>query len=673
MWYSRAFRRHLCDMHIDDWNDKFLSKFSPEDYLSNLKDAKIQSAMIYLQSHVGHCYYPTNSGHMHNALLNNNEDMIKKLVDLCRDNDIFVTGYYSLIYNTYEHDKHPKWRLLESDGRSRREKKKLVCEDGFSNAAEARYGLCCPNNMEYRDFVFTQIDEILEYFDLDGMFYDMPFWPHFCYCENCQKRWAEEVGGSLPTVEDMSDPLWQKHVEKRRQWMGEFIQAVTDKTKAVNPNLSVEHNFAFGIAANDQTPCCSYEVNNACDYVGGDLYGGFLEQSFTCKFYRNITNNQPFEYMFGRCTPSLSMHTVTKSPDQIDLSVFLTAAHHGATLAIDAINLDGTMDNRFYKRLGESFKKQIPYEKYFKGDLVADVGVYYSINSIFNLHGNKFNNKTCAVNSVKAMIENHIPVDVTGCFSELDKYKAIIAPYLTYADEADNDRLISYAENGGTLYLSGAENKPLFDTLIGAEISGYTDYGIVYAAPKSDVDFGWFNEDYPLPFTANAPIIDAPKDSEILATFTYPATKEFEMKYASIHSHPPYIKTDIPAIIKKKFGKGTVIWSALPLENSENYEYKQILLSLLGIKKPAFICDAEETTEIIEFKNGNKIYVSAVELTDCYNIPKTKGFNLKVLCDKPLEITCIDNDKKVDFTYNNGYAEFSTDEFKIFTMYKIKF
>ncbi len=671
MWYSSAYRRHLCDMHIDDWNESFLSKFSAKDYLQNLKDAKIQSAMIYLQSHVGHCYYPTKTGHMHQAL-KGKENVIKKLIDLCREEGIFVTGYYSLIYNSYEHDKHPKWRLVESDGTSRREKEKIVCEDGFSNAAEARYGLCCPNNKDYRKFVFNQIEEMLSYFDVDGMFYDMPFWPHFCYCESCQKRWTEEVGGTLPVKEDMSDPIWRKHVEKRRQWMGEFIQAVTEKTKSIHPNISVEHNFAFGVAANDQTPCCSYEVNNACDYVGGDLYGGFMEQSFTCKFYRNITNNQPFEYMFGRCTPSLSMHTVTKSPDQIDLSVALTAAHHGATFVIDAINLDGTLDNRFYKRMGECFAKQIPYEKYFKGNMAEDVGVYYSINSIFTSHGNQFNNKTCAVNTVKTMIENHLPVGVTGCFSNLDGHKILIAPYLTYADEADNARIVSYVQNGGTLYFSGIENQSLFNTLIGAEVSGYTDYGVVYAAPRSNVDFGWFNEDYPLPFHANAPMITDLQNAEVLADFTFPATKEFEMKYASIHSNPPFIKTDIPAIIKKNYGKGTVIWSAVPLEDSDNYEYKQIFLSLLDIKEPSFICNAEDTTEIVEFVNGNEIYISAVELVDKYHIKPTKAFTLQVKCDtKPLDIQCIETGKAVDFNYTNGYAVFTVDNFKIFTMYKI--
>jgi hypothetical protein len=41
MWYSDLFRRHLLDMHIEDWDEEFLSAFSPETYVENLKKARI--------------------------------------------------------------------------------------------------------------------------------------------------------------------------------------------------------------------------------------------------------------------------------------------------------------------------------------------------------------------------------------------------------------------------------------------------------------------------------------------------------------------------------------------------------------------------------------------------------------------------------------------------------
>ena len=36
-WYQNDYRRYLCDMHIADWDESFLSQFSAEEYFQNLK------------------------------------------------------------------------------------------------------------------------------------------------------------------------------------------------------------------------------------------------------------------------------------------------------------------------------------------------------------------------------------------------------------------------------------------------------------------------------------------------------------------------------------------------------------------------------------------------------------------------------------------------------------
>lgn len=206
MWYTNSYRRHLCDMHLDDWSEEFLSKFSPEEYYENLKRANVSNAMIYFQSHVGLCNYPTKVGKMHNGFIGK-EDAMKRLVNLCRANGITVTGYYSLNYNNWAHDAHPEWRMVDEKGMSKREvgiAEELEC----AGKAPCRYGLCCPNNLEYRDFVTEQIKEMAAFFEVDGMFYDMTFWPQYCRCDSCKKRWEQEVGGELPLKEDWTDPKW---------------------------------------------------------------------------------------------------------------------------------------------------------------------------------------------------------------------------------------------------------------------------------------------------------------------------------------------------------------------------------------------------------------------------------------------------------------------------------
>ena len=55
-WYKKKFRRTLLDMHIPDWNDKFMKEFEPEEYFKALKEADINAPMIYIQAHTGLCY-----------------------------------------------------------------------------------------------------------------------------------------------------------------------------------------------------------------------------------------------------------------------------------------------------------------------------------------------------------------------------------------------------------------------------------------------------------------------------------------------------------------------------------------------------------------------------------------------------------------------------------------
>ncbi len=54
-WYQRQWRRNLVDMHIEDWDEEFLSKFDPDEYVRLLKLGNIGAPMLYFQSHVGLC------------------------------------------------------------------------------------------------------------------------------------------------------------------------------------------------------------------------------------------------------------------------------------------------------------------------------------------------------------------------------------------------------------------------------------------------------------------------------------------------------------------------------------------------------------------------------------------------------------------------------------------
>ena len=660
MWYSNLFRRHLLDMHIEDWDPLFLSEFSPEVYVKNLKRAKINYAMIYLQSHVGLCYFPTKVGSIHRAL-EGKSDLIRQVVDLCHQSDIKVCGYYSLIYNTREHNKHPDWQMKHENGISGREGKVDATGQVFTSTKGRRYGLCCPTNPDYRKFVYDQIDEILEYFDVDAMFFDMPFWPHTCYCKHC----LQAAGGTIP--EEINDQL-----NFKARLMGDFIQSVTDHVKKRRPDMPVEHNFAQAVAADSRVGCME-EVLAACDYVGGDLYGNLYNHSFACKFYKNATKNAPFEQMFSRCKPALRMHTLTKSHDEMKTALSSTMAHHGATLVIDAVDPVGTMDERVYQQVGDIFDFQKPYEPYFVGDMVEEVGLYYGLRSRFRER--KDHALLACCNAAKALIRAHIPFGVTGSFHSLHSYKIIAAPMLCENEHKDHHRLIEYVRKGGTLYLSRCRNKALVEALTGNVFLSDRQLTAAYIAPKEkwQETFGGFNAKYPLPISGNVPLMKS-VNSEVIATLTFPYTESDDVRFAAIHSDPPGIPTDYPAVTVNRFGDGQVIWSAHPIENEPYEEYRRIFLNLLHLKaRPDyfFYSDAPKNVELTAFKSDKSTTLNVVVMDEETESAPIAPFTLKVKANAA-SVRLLPSGEELPFTHEGEYILFKTRTTKIFDMYEIK-
>ena len=391
-WYKESYRRNLVDMHIEDWNDEFLSELRAEDYLDCLMRGKIKSAMIYLQNHNGHCYFPTKVGHTHKKFQGESNE-IKKLIELCRENGIDVVGYYSLIFNTYEHDHHKDWKMIGYDGLSRSER----CSKQNDIGSARRKGLLCPNNPDYREYLKIQIKEMLDFFPpLEGMFYDMTFWPDICNCRHCTERAKSELGlDKIPTI-NWKDPDFKRFMRRRHEWMGEFARFVTEYTKELRPGITIEHNYAQSVAG-DAISSNTEEVNDWCDFTGGDLYGSLYNHSFAAKYYRGVTKNHPIEYMTCRCDNNLSQHTITKSERHLEGEVMLNVANHAATFIIDAIDPKGTLDKRVYDRIGTIFEREMKYEPYMNGSPVTDLAIMYFTKGKYNSFGQAQNNKTASV------------------------------------------------------------------------------------------------------------------------------------------------------------------------------------------------------------------------------------------------------------------------------------
>jgi len=523
---------------------------------------------------------------------------------------------------------------------------------------------------------------LLEYFSPDGMFFDMPFWRagKLCHCSWCQKRWADEVGGEMPSEPSPLSSEYDAFNTKKFDWMADFVQSVVAHVKSRRPEMPVEFNWAQALAGNTGSGC-GEGVNRAIDYCGGDLYGDTISQSIACKLYYGATRNQPYEYMFSRCKPALRTHTMTKSLDEMRTAMAVTAANHGATLVIDAIDPVGTMDRRVYERIGKAFSFVKPYDSYYRGALATDAGVYYGLRSRHDAGNDPKTNQTftstkCMSGCARILSEHHIPYGITGNWSHLD-YPYLFAPVLKDTESGDADRLIAYVRDGGTLYLSGADNPVLLRELVGGELQGYMAENMIYVAPKKryETKFHGFNAKYPLSFERiSAPIVKGVDRKSVVATITLPYTEVSSTQFASIHSDPPGRTTDLPAVVIRNYGRGKVVWSALPLEAMDVDDYGEILLSLVFGQKRDFTIrtDAPTSVEAVLFHSENELLVNLVAHNTRTHAVDIPSFHVSVKCAyPPREIRLAPDGQPVKFSWRNGYVSFRTRKLHIFDLYQI--
>lgn len=668
-WYEKNYRRALVDMHIEAWDERFLADFSPEDYFEDLKRGEIRGAMLYLQSHVGYCYYPTQVGRMHPAFAQR-PDAMRRLVELCRADGMNVVGYYSLIFNCLAEREHPEWRMLETDTESRYDRGR-------------RFGLCCPSNRDYVAFVKAQIGEIAAYFPpLDGMFYDMTYWPVFCRCPACRARWSAESGeGDLPQTPDWHDPLWRRYYRSRVRWMGEFAQEITDLTRSLMPSVTVEHNYATSVDV-DWSSCSTEAVNAACDYTGGDLHGDLRMHSFSAKYFRAVSKHQPFEHMVSRFDGNLSDHTVTKSQNRMDAEILLNVAHHGASLIIDAIDPTGRMDARVWERIGHSMRQERLYEPYCKGNAIEDVGVLFSSTGKYNSDGQAYDSRTCSLAASTLLASAHIPYGVCGRGEALtlDRFACVTAGGIAGLDEADIDAIERYVRGGGCFFFSGTEDPELLRRLLGAEVTGLTEHRLTYLAPTAGSPIeGDFNAVCPIPMPYRQPTVRASETSTVWATLCLPWTVPGERRFASIHSNPPAEPTDSPAILSATCGDGRVVWSALPLEMSGCESVQDVWLTLLGTLLPTEARslrapDAPPEVELLASSDEDGISISAVDLGVTAKRRILPPFAVWIrTARRPRGIERIADGSAVAFTVEDGGVRFTTLPTEVFAMYRISY
>lgn len=280
-WYRETFRRNLVDMHIPEYDERFLSEFDPVKYVDNLKRANVEVAYLYTSSCLGICYWPTAIGHMHTGL--KGRDIISELMAECKKQGILPV-LYTNYWSRYMYELYPDWRTVAPDGRTSME----------FTLPYGRFGVCCMN-FPFQRYMEDLISELVGRYQTEGLWIDMAGCFMLCTCEHCRKRFTDETGMVLPERIDWKDKAWQAFIKKRYEWSTESLQRLRSAVTRVSPNTSVVFNSAR--YCQNYVRALSGDYYGIGDFVSGDYTAGRQYHSFFSKLFYLLSKNKPAEFL----------------------------------------------------------------------------------------------------------------------------------------------------------------------------------------------------------------------------------------------------------------------------------------------------------------------------------------------------------------------------------------
>lgn len=675
MWYQTSYRRNLVDMHIPDWHPEFMADYEPARHVELLQRAQVKTAMVYANSHVGLCYWPTKAGRMHGGL--GGRDVLGEFLSQARAAGLDTVVYYSLIFNNWLAETYPDWQMVDAAG-----------DAGF--VWGGRYGVCCPNVPEHRGFIANQIAELSTAYDFDGMFFDMAFWPKICYCDACRRRYHKELGGKPPETVNWQDPQWVEFQRARETWLAEFAVLATRKAKEYKPEVSVEHNSAT--LTHDWQRGAALDLRDANDFIGGDLYGGFSEQSFVCKFYDSITPDKPFEYMTSRCDPSLASHTTSKTQDALALHNWLTLAHNGAFLFIDAADPAGTLQPEIYNTMGAVFAESKPYEPHLGGELCADIGIYFSPRakfdpyqggSVSDLGVGAYPHLTASVRTAGVLQRAHIPYDVISRpqLDDLARFQVVcvLEPGCLEPDEVE--ALRAFVCGGGALFLSGLTAAAAFQYELGiTAFVGRTEADFTYLSPTDLGESLFPGVTQRQPLSVRRPQVQVKSASaDILARVVVPYTTPAEAQFASIHSNPPGTETPFAGTLRRAVGQGTIFWlTDCPAQEPTAVHQRVLEAQLRSLCRRSLQLEptGHPAVEFLLYHqpDRNQWTLRLANLQDSLPAVPVSGLRCRLRTGADvLRVVRLPHEQPVPFHRDGAGIEFALDSLELFSMYAIQY
>jgi hypothetical protein len=432
-----GYKRIILDYHFSSFLPQTLTAVDAGDYVRRMKEAGVESFLVYAKDHWGHVYHKTAISHKHP---NAPDDLFGELLGLCRANGIIPFAYTCVMWDEFNARTHPEWRARDAQG--------LLIENA-PPAGAGWHHLCV--NTPYQDFFMAQLEELAENYDFPGLFVDILFYNAFtcaCYCDGCRAKWQAMYGREMPLpLASVGDRVQYAAFRDAfyREFYGRMNAVLARHGKA---DILVTHNFG------GTDPSLPTYLGKETEPFGQD----YVIPQIIIKDTRNRAHGREVEIYFGRFNRFWDF--TVKSKELLRWETVNCLAHDTAAIIIDQPLLDGRLDPQAYKAIGFAYRQADKLLDFTAGSQpYAEIGVYHDH---LNYEATGFEGHEDFVGACKLLMECHLPYDLVTDFddaSALGKFAAVVLPHTPLVHSKMQAGLQKYVHNGGVViceYTAGA-------------------------------------------------------------------------------------------------------------------------------------------------------------------------------------------------------------------------
>ncbi|MCL2640939.1 MAG: alpha-L-fucosidase [Phycisphaerales bacterium] len=538
------FRQIHMDFHTAPDIPNVGSDFDATEFIETLKSAHVNGINLFAKCHHGMYYYPTKIGTMHPTL---KFDLLGEQVKACRQANIRVGIYTTVVWNEEWCDRHPEWMAVSHDGTLG------IKKPHTANVCGWRY--LCQNNPNLVAYLKAEATEICECFKPDAYWIDIAWQMPGCMCRTCT---AERKSLGI----DHTD----QHALRRHARLGEirFMKDMTQFLKTLAPAMDVFYNSRiYEPDQADDADASARHKREHSDFIDIESLPSETWGYTHFPINVNYVNKYPKEItmMNGKFHKEWGDFGSLRNIEALEYECFRGLAN-GAKICIgDQLHPSGKIDKTVYNRIGQIFASIEAKEPWCKNTKkISQIGIF-TPNKVVEPNNTS---GTISEGVYRIMSELHHLFDFIDFQDDLAGYDLLILPDDIRLPPDVATRINTYLHSGGKLFATAmgglAADKDFFAIdALGVTYQGPAEYKTRYTRLSPEVFAGLPPMDYVTYEQGTS--VEARPNTQILAHVVNPYYNRTWDHFCSHRQTPPNKLTTEPCIVKS----GNCIYLSNPL------------------------------------------------------------------------------------------------------------